>query len=414
MAGTALLVAAVLVAGGCGAIRKAVNDRTFGGNKPGKARVEYNLRRRMTVPELKRDNSDFPGKVELEDDVEVMFQPNMDDVAHAVARQARDVILATEERLGLDVPKVRLCMMWVDKMPQNVSVSWTADDSFPVPVFVPVGARPSDPILAENAIAPSMWIHEVVEMTLIRPTMPPTVAGDLEFGPFRVCNYTRWFCEGLANYAGYIAARQIDEDAMPPNGRSGRSDVFLWLKPLSSLGKVGKDLFEWHQFSDDARNHDYYSAALGLFLLIEHRFGEEGIRAVVTALPREGYVDGPGLIDLVNETLTVDIRELALAFSFPETNMKVTALTPAVAARKGLEIQGGLLVTAVDKESPAARAGIEEGDILTAVNGRSVGSNLELELAILDSLTKGSMAVTARRGETLHELAVGLGAPARR
>ena len=53
----------------------------------------------------------------------------------------------------------------------------------------------------------------------------------------------------------------------------------------------------------------------------------------------------------------------------------VTAtLTPEEAKRRGHDIQRGALVVRVFDESPAARAGIRAGDVITAVGGRNVDS----------------------------------------
>lgn len=53
-------------------------------------------------------------------------------------------------------------------------------------------------------------------------------------------------------------------------------------------------------------------------------------------------------------------------------------LTPAVAANAGISLTLGALVISVTPGSPAAKAGIDEGDIVTAVDQRSVDEKTTL------------------------------------
>ncbi len=57
-------------------------------------------------------------------------------------------------------------------------------------------------------------------------------------------------------------------------------------------------------------------------------------------------------------------------------------LTPALAAAFGLENRGGAVVTRIDKDSAAARAGLLIGDVITAVNGRRVSNAADLRTRI--------------------------------
>lgn len=60
--------------------------------------------------------------------------------------------------------------------------------------------------------------------------------------------------------------------------------------------------------------------------------------------------------------------------------MMVATLTPKVAERLGVEYQkGGLVVVRVVPESQAAEAGLEQGDIITAVNGSPVTKPSDLK-----------------------------------
>jgi S1-C subfamily serine protease len=64
----------------------------------------------------------------------------------------------------------------------------------------------------------------------------------------------------------------------------------------------------------------------------------------------------------------------------------------------GLPERPGLLVRAVEDDSPAASAGIEPGDLLAAANGTELGS-VDVLYDVLDSVSGGgSLELTVVRG----------------
>jgi len=77
----------------------------------------------------------------------------------------------------------------------------------------------------------------------------------------------------------------------------------MFSHPFSSLDRVGEGLFRWHQYSAERLNDDYYSAALGLFLLIHEEFGPDGIKRIVERMYQQDYLNGRDLIRLVNVTI---------------------------------------------------------------------------------------------------------------
>jgi len=89
------------------------------------------------------------------------------------------------------------------------------------------------------------------------------------------------------------------------------------------------------------------------------------------------------------------------------------ALAPAHAARRlrgavGLPERAGLLVRAVERESPAARAGVERGDLIVAAGERSV-ERLDDLYAALDALTpQDTLRLGVVRGTDEREVVVAL------
>jgi len=74
----------------------------------------------------------------------------------------------------------------------------------------------------------------------------------------------------------------------------------------------------------------------------------------------------------------------------------------------GLPDRDGILVREVEPESPAARSGIREGDLIVALGGTAVADADELHAA-LAAAGSGKLAVTVVRGVEETELSVDLG-----
>jgi serine protease Do len=68
---------------------------------------------------------------------------------------------------------------------------------------------------------------------------------------------------------------------------------------------------------------------------------------------------------------------------------------PRSKAQSGIS---GVIVTAVEPESPAASSGIQRGDVITSVNQRKTGTLKEYDAAMKDAEKRGSVALLVRRG----------------
>ncbi len=65
-----------------------------------------------------------------------------------------------------------------------------------------------------------------------------------------------------------------------------------------------------------------------------------------------------------------------------QLGVTIAPVTPDIAQALGIANNGGALITQVAKESAAARAGLQAGDVVTSLNGRKVKSAAELRNAI--------------------------------
>jgi hypothetical protein len=348
---------------------------------------------------------DFAGSVRAED-VNVSYQRGLDAQAGCIANKTSTLLSTVEERTGVQLSfEAKIYLLRVDEIPQNFNINVVSDaNEFCVPLFVEAGNESCQTIISTNWTYPTLLTHELMECSLIFPKEGGRVLTDLRWKWFIFSgvyqNYTRWFREGLGNYAGYLAYDMASGDAnFAASQISSACIPFMFGRPFSSLSRIGKKLFSWHQYSSNKLDHDYYNASLGLFLLIRNRFGEESIRQIMGEIKKRGHLDGVDLIELINQTLGTDIRGLIDNFQFPQTGLKIKPLTPATTLNEGLDVTKGLFVTGVEPNSPADDAGIRKKDVILKINDRSISSYLDFEMAILERMQQQNIEALIWRKE---------------
>jgi S1-C subfamily serine protease len=88
-------------------------------------------------------------------------------------------------------------------------------------------------------------------------------------------------------------------------------------------------------------------------------------------------------------------------------------VTPQVAVSEGLSTQSGVLVTGFTGDaagaSPAQQAGIQTGDVLTAVDGQAIPGSADLSSALMSQQPGARVSVTLLRGAHVQTITVTLG-----
>jgi len=84
-------------------------------------------------------------------------------------------------------------------------------------------------------------------------------------------------------------------------------------------------------------------------------------------------------------------------------------VTPGLAKQFGLNQGGGVLIGDVSPDTPAAKAGMQKGDIVTALNGQPVTAANQLQVQISQMAPGASAKLTIWRDGKSRELTVNLG-----
>lgn len=403
---TALLALTVglLTLTGCRTVNKRISEAV---SDPGKAKqwnVRYGSRSHYALDDDSLKALEFEGCTEG-DRVKVHYQRGLAEPAQSIANKTSALLEQVEQRLGLTITThSTIQLLRLDEVPQNFDIRLKVDpNEFPLPLFVRAGDESWQSILAQNRGYPYLFMHELVETSLACNDTGGRVLPDVGWGflglKAHVNSYTRWFREGLANYAGYVAYGLVRDD-LAGVGSAPAGRALVHAEPFSALNQIGRRLFSWSQYSRSKQQDDYYSAALGLFLLIEHEYGEQAIRDIMTEIARREIVDGRDLLEIARQTTGADLKELVAGFRFPQPGLKLEDVTAAMALNRGFATQQGLLVESVEPNGLGDHAGLEPNDVIVAVDGTSVTDNLDYELALFKAQDHDSVSLSVWRAKT--------------
>jgi Do/DeqQ family serine protease len=203
-----------------------------------------------------------------------------------------------------------------------------------------------------------------------------------------------------------LAVLKVDAQNLPtlPWGDSSRLKVAEWVLAIgnpfgvfsqtvtlgivSATGRTVEGLTAYEDFiqTDAAINRGNSGGAL-----INSRGELVGINTAIYS--ETGGYQGIGLAvpsNLVRETMEELIKN-GVVRRGTIYGITLQPMTPQIAERLGAPDAGGVLVVRVDRRSEAARAGLEPGDVITAVNGTKI-ENAPHFLRLLGDSNIGSEA----------------------
>jgi len=398
-----LAVLCVMALAGCRTVNKGITEAVLDGRTDRDWHIRYGSQGHYSLNDEGLAKIEFEGLVDA-GRVRVRYQRGLQGQARCIADVTGRLLAEVERQVGMTITtSTTLDLLRFDEPPQNFDIQLTVEpNEFPLPLFVRTGDESCTSILAQNRSYPYVLVHELVE-TSLAARAGGRVLPDVGWGVFGrktdVNNYTRWFRDGLANYAGYIACERLTDEMDCPDCPI-RIGALLHARPFSELSRIGTRLFSWSQSSHGEHERSHYNAALGLFLLIENRFGQQAIRDIVAEIARREAVDGRDLRRITSEIIGADVRQLVADFPFPVTGAELAPVTAALAANAGLDVTGGLLVETVEPNGPADRAGLRAGDVIVAADSAPVVHTLDFELALLRAGQQPAIPLAIWRKDT--------------
>jgi serine protease Do len=100
--------------------------------------------------------------------------------------------------------------------------------------------------------------------------------------------------------------------------------------------------------------------------------------AVVRGSGSSAIAEGLGFAIPSNTALLISRQIIAKGhFSRPYMGVSIQQIDPSIASRYDLPVQWGAYVTRVGSGSPAAQAGIQEGDIIVRIGNQTIGENTQ-------------------------------------
>lgn len=329
----------------------------------------------------------------------VRYQAGLEELAEVALARIVQISDQLKNQLGLELRtdiNIETNLLRVDVVPQ--SLEWVIENDGNVmmfPLFTTGYDAPSAEVDFISPVFPERFIHEIVEANLAMPGKPNAILMDLfnDRGK-KIRTYTRWYRDGFAEYAGWSVGNhyRMQTDVEEPSREKNDLRLFIRLtrpdwSPFTDLSRIGATIFQWNQFDPSEGNTTRYGAALGIFLLLEHKFGPGSVKKVARRVSELGYPDRDMLVAAINDTFQTDLVQLVKDFTFPDLGMKLEPLTPAKRANNVLPDIEGIYVNSVEPASMAEVTGIRPGQVITMVGDREATSRIQLELGLLDIIT---------------------------
>ena len=120
-------------------------------------------------------------------------------------------------------------------------------------------------------------------------------------------------------------------------------------------------------------------------------------------------VEGMGYAIGINEAVPIINALIERGYiTRPWIGVGISTVDAFVASLYNLPLDKGVLVTSVVKDSPANKAGLKEGDIITTVDGNDVTNTSELIKVINSSEVGKTIMITYRRGDNTQTVDITL------
>jgi S1-C subfamily serine protease len=93
----------------------------------------------------------------------------------------------------------------------------------------------------------------------------------------------------------------------------------------------------------------------------------------------------------------------------PYVGISYVPLNPALSAQNGISVPYGAYITSVVSGSPAAQAGLQTGDVITAIDGAPIQNDSDLAQILSNDKPGDTVTMTVLRGSQTLKIDVTLG-----
>jgi S1-C subfamily serine protease len=224
-----------------------------------------------------------------------------------------------------------------------------------------------------------------------------------------------------------LAVIQIQGD-VPGVVPLGDSDALQPGQPVLAIGSaLGTYTNTVTQGIVSATNRDFRDPMSGAFYtnLVQHdaainpgnsggplfNLSGEVVGVNTLGIPMQGGQPVQGLFFAIPSNTVATIAQTLIADGrviYPFFGIEYAPVTPQVAAQFDLNVDHGVLVTNVPAGGPAAEAGVEEGDVILAIDGKEIDAQNAFSEVLFEHEPGETVEVTIQRGDEQISLAVTL------
>lgn len=136
-----------------------------------------------------------------------------------------------------------------------------------------------------------------------------------------------------------------------------------------------------------------------------------GINTLIVRSTNSGNV-AEGLGFAIPSSLVKDIADQLIAkggVEYPYVGISWSPIDPKIASALNLDSTEGVVITSVDSTGPAARAGLQEGDVILALDGDKIDQEHSLTSLLFRHKAGSTVTVTYLRNRNTSEVKVTLG-----
>ena len=205
---------------GCRTINRRVTEAVLHRGEAKQWHVHYGSAQHYKLGNEGLERIEFEGSVG-DEHISVRYQRGLQAQAQDFTDRTADLLEQVEQRIGAPITThSTIHLLRFNETPQNYNIRLTVEpNEFPWLLFVRAGDESYPAILAQNPTYPYLFVHELVETSLVCSRTEGRLLPDLGWGALglrvHLNNYTRWFREGLANYAGYVAHGIVSDELAP-------------------------------------------------------------------------------------------------------------------------------------------------------------------------------------------------------